>query len=157
MSATPGYGMDRLKIVSSEAYPVNGEFTYSRKRTAEMKPRTVYQLSLRNINEAGQDMVKSKKQIDDDHDDDTPIAEIALLRAKKLGLDKYKKSLTKPATPSADLDESLTKRPTKRIRKKTYSVNRMLLLHQAFFFNILGFREINISWICIRFNFCFRY
>lgn len=136
MSATPGFGVDMLKNghnTSSKASLVRGEFTYSRKKkTAEMKPRTVYQLSLRNINEVGQDQGTSKLQIDDDHDDDTPIAKIALLKAKKIGLNKYEKGLTKPAAHLADLNESLTKRPTKRLRRKPHPVNRMLLIHQVF-------------------------
>uniref|UniRef100_A0A7N0T053 [histone H3]-lysine(4) N-trimethyltransferase n=1 Tax=Kalanchoe fedtschenkoi TaxID=63787 RepID=A0A7N0T053_KALFE len=118
--------MERPKIghnASSKASPASGQYTYSRKRnTVEKKPRTVYQLSSRN-NEVGQDMEMTAKQMADDKDDDTPIAEIAFLKAKKLRLNKHKKGIIMPASTVATPDESFTMKPIVRLRKKTRPVN----------------------------------
>ncbi|CAM8878667.1 unnamed protein product [Rhodiola kirilowii] len=59
----------------------------------------------------------SRKQIAEDDGDDTPIAQIALMKTRKMRLKKFQKNIIMPAAPVATPDKPLTKKLTVRLPK----------------------------------------
>ncbi|CAM8878666.1 unnamed protein product [Rhodiola kirilowii] len=78
----------------------------------------------------------SRKQIAEDDGDDTPIAQIALMKTRKMRLKKFQKNIIMPAAPVATPDKPLTKKLTVRL-PKTRPIDCVFVVPKKFSLNIL--------------------